>query len=263
MPEIKIKIDLTTHEKLKQLAKEDDRSLTKYIERGLKYLANLPNGYHTQSTNQFATALPFPTEIKAITYEKTKPPKPTPTTTQEQKQKKKAKLYAYFKKKFKSVYSSYMPTSDTLPACFRPAAMDYLLIKYNDEMAIDNFIDTQLEYINFEDPEYDFYIYESEIEKREQKLIIPYTQNHIYNQVKEYVLAHSHDDYSSSIPSLSEALYHMIEYPTSIYDNLVYFSEPLTHDPHSSFFYECFSDFDSIPPEDFVRAFIWKDEENN
>lgn len=44
MPEIKIKIAQNVHEKLKEYAKEDDRSLTKYIERGLQYLANNP--YH-------------------------------------------------------------------------------------------------------------------------------------------------------------------------------------------------------------------------
>lgn len=44
MPVINIKLDEYVHKKLKEYAKEDDRSLTKYIERGLKYLADHP--YH-------------------------------------------------------------------------------------------------------------------------------------------------------------------------------------------------------------------------
>lgn len=44
MPEIKIKLDPDTHQKLKEYAKEDYRSLTNYITLGLKYLADHP--YH-------------------------------------------------------------------------------------------------------------------------------------------------------------------------------------------------------------------------
>ena len=70
MPEIKIKIDISTREKLKQQAKEDDRSLAKYLERGLKYLADIPGGYHTQTTTTDSTnivdlsSLPEGTTIK-------------------------------------------------------------------------------------------------------------------------------------------------------------------------------------------------------
>lgn len=51
MSEIKIKLDEETHEKLKMLAKDDDRSLTKYITRGLIYLANMPVPYHKKIDN--------------------------------------------------------------------------------------------------------------------------------------------------------------------------------------------------------------------
>lgn len=44
MPEIKVKLPPEVHQKLKDYAEEDDRSLTKYIERGLKYLSDNP--YH-------------------------------------------------------------------------------------------------------------------------------------------------------------------------------------------------------------------------
>lgn len=51
MPEIKIKIDEITRETLKQQAKSDDRSLAKYLERGLRYLAEKPGGYHLEGNN--------------------------------------------------------------------------------------------------------------------------------------------------------------------------------------------------------------------
>jgi hypothetical protein len=44
MPELKIKIPPEVHQTLKNYAKEDERSLSKYIERGLKYLSDHP--YH-------------------------------------------------------------------------------------------------------------------------------------------------------------------------------------------------------------------------
>lgn len=47
MPELKIKIPPEVHQILKNYAKEDDRSLSKYIERGLKYLSDHP--YHKQN----------------------------------------------------------------------------------------------------------------------------------------------------------------------------------------------------------------------
>lgn len=46
MPKLIIEIDPDTHEKLKSQAKEDDRSLNKYLIRGLKYLANMPVPYY-------------------------------------------------------------------------------------------------------------------------------------------------------------------------------------------------------------------------
>lgn len=46
MPKIQIEIPNDAYQKLKLHAKDDDRSLTKYITRGVQYLSNIPNGYH-------------------------------------------------------------------------------------------------------------------------------------------------------------------------------------------------------------------------
>lgn len=46
MPKLIIEIEPETHKKLKMLALDDDRSLNKYITRGLEYLANMPTPYH-------------------------------------------------------------------------------------------------------------------------------------------------------------------------------------------------------------------------
>lgn len=46
MSKIILDIPEETHEKLKALAKDDDRSLVKYIIHGLEYLVNMPVPYH-------------------------------------------------------------------------------------------------------------------------------------------------------------------------------------------------------------------------
>lgn len=56
MPEIKIKLDPDTHQKLKEYAKEDYRSLTNYITLGLKYLADHP--YHRPGIQSAPYTLP-------------------------------------------------------------------------------------------------------------------------------------------------------------------------------------------------------------
>ena len=42
MPKIQIEIPDIYYKKLKEFAKDDDRSLTKYITRGVIYLASIP-----------------------------------------------------------------------------------------------------------------------------------------------------------------------------------------------------------------------------
>ena len=49
MPKLIIELNPDTHKKLKMLALDDDRSLNKYLIRGLEYLANMPVPYHKLS----------------------------------------------------------------------------------------------------------------------------------------------------------------------------------------------------------------------
>ena len=53
MSEIRINLDEKTHEKLKKFAEADDRSLTKYIQRGLVFLSNIPDGYHKHEPDDY------------------------------------------------------------------------------------------------------------------------------------------------------------------------------------------------------------------
>lgn len=51
MSKIQIDIPKDVYEKLKKQAEDDDRSLTKYIIRGLKFLSEIPEGYHKTNAN--------------------------------------------------------------------------------------------------------------------------------------------------------------------------------------------------------------------
>ena len=72
-----------TNEKLKALAKDDERSLSKYLERGLIYLANIPGGYHTSIPTSIPHNTPggmqIPDTPPVITVSTT--PSSTPNTT--------------------------------------------------------------------------------------------------------------------------------------------------------------------------------------
>ena len=66
MPKLIIELDADTHKKLKLQAVEDDRSLNKYLTRGLEYLANMPVPYYklVNNTSQPQTYIPpTPTSI--------------------------------------------------------------------------------------------------------------------------------------------------------------------------------------------------------
>ena len=71
MPKLIIELEPDTHKKLKMLALDDDRSLIKYITRGLEYLANMPVPYHRIIGG--AGIIPTPVEQQPFIY--------TPTTT--------------------------------------------------------------------------------------------------------------------------------------------------------------------------------------
>lgn len=72
MPKLIIELEPDTHKKLKMLALDDDRSLNKYITRGLEYLANMPTPYHRIIGEPGVTPTLAPTQQPFI-Y--------TPTTT--------------------------------------------------------------------------------------------------------------------------------------------------------------------------------------
>ena len=74
MPKLIIELEPDTHKKLKMLALDDDRSLIKYITRGLEYLANMPTPYHRIIGGQGV----MPTPAEQITQQ---PFVYTPTTT--------------------------------------------------------------------------------------------------------------------------------------------------------------------------------------
>lgn len=71
MPKIQIDIPDDAYQRLKIQAQDDDRSLTKYLARGMVYLANIPEGYHNQKSidpNAInLSALPEGTTIKTTT----------------------------------------------------------------------------------------------------------------------------------------------------------------------------------------------------
>ena len=74
MPELKIKLPDEIHQKLKELAKDDERSLAQYIIRGLKYLSEMPTPYHKLLNINTAPGVYVPTQV------------PTPATPQPQAQ---------------------------------------------------------------------------------------------------------------------------------------------------------------------------------
>ena len=128
------------------------------------------------------------------------------------------------------------------PAAFSPSSIDYILLTHPDNTSLDAYIDTldEMSYTDVTDPEHEFYLYQNEIEKREQKLIIPVDENEIYNTVKNYCLIHD----------LSDVLYHIMEYPGDpVYDNILYFLE--SHD--------CESLIAGIPQQDVSKAFTWEE----
>lgn len=78
MSKITLSMSKETNEKLKALAKDDERSLSKYLERGLIYLANIPGGYHTS----IPTSIPTPIRRTVIDFDQPAPQPTPPTQTQ-------------------------------------------------------------------------------------------------------------------------------------------------------------------------------------
>ena len=118
MPEIKIKLDPDTHQKLKEYAKEDYRSLTNYITLGLKYLADHP--YHRPGMSSTPSTYPdntntmsIPTEIngvqvKGVQFATKKQEKElSPIEQQIQQNKLKDQRYKWIEKTIDRLYPEY------------------------------------------------------------------------------------------------------------------------------------------------------------
>lgn len=230
MPEIKVTLDPEVHQKLKEYAKEDDRSLKKYIERGLKYLADNP--YHNKPGIVYSPVFhapampeqPYPYTVTAtsatleqlqeqgITQIKFKSQNQKTLTpeeeklqqlkTQQQLDKIKEQRTRFLKQKADEIL-------DFLP--------DYLVD--NDQEAIDFVLnayptnDEILTYLNkVKNGEVSAnplqYVYEPEINSREQRLLLPADQNETYQKIKTYALKNE----------LTDQLYRLLEYPHFDFD---------------------------------------------
>lgn len=228
MPEIKITLDTEIHQKLKEYAKEDDRSLKKYIERGLEYLANNP--YHNRPyTPAFYPEQPYPytypntitatAQTSTPTLEqlqeqgitqikfKNQPNQKTLTPeeerlqqlkTQQQLDKIKEQRIRFLKQKADEILGflpDYIIDNDQ-------EAIDFTLNAYptNDEIV------TYLNKVkNGELPENLLRsgLYLEEIHEREERLLLPVDKNETYQKIKTYALKNG----------LTDQLYHILEYP--------------------------------------------------
>lgn len=221
MPEIKVTLDPDVHQKLKEYAKENGRSLTNYIERVLTFSANSPSN-PLKDTFVFATSVPASTTptptleqlqeqgISQIKFNKT--PTSTPLTpeeeklqqlkTQQQLDKIKEQRTRFLKQKADEIL-------DFLP--------DYLID--NDQEAIDFVLnayptnDEILTYLNkVKNGEVSAnplqYVYEPEINNREQRLLLPANKNETYQKIKTYALKNE----------LTDQLYRLLEYPHFDFD---------------------------------------------
>lgn len=216
MPEIKVKIDPTTHEKLKKFAKDDRRSLTQYIIIGLEYLSNIPNGYHktpidTLIQSQSAQSLTLE-QLKEAGVKDFKFNKPeTPLTEDEQllaqqkldleKQKIKKKRIAMLKENSMKILGYLLPYLEKDDQ----KTIDYVLAKYPTDEDI-------VQYLNSIDSneEYD---YQREIENLEDSLPHPLSEE--YEKIKYYCIIHNN----------TYELYQLLLYPSKIqienYDHII------------------------------------------
>lgn len=243
MPEIKVKIDDITHEKLKNFAKDDRRSLTQYIIIGLEYLSNIPNGYHKTPIEKLSQII----QPQYISYPDTlQPPfipvsqtpltlnqlreagvkdfkfdKPsTPLTPDEQilaqqkldleKQKIRKKRIAMLKENSMKILGYLLPYLEKDDQ----NTIDFVLNKYpteEDIIAYLNDIKADMDTMDTTDAyEYD---YQREIEQLEAALPHPLAEE--YEKIKSYCMVHDN----------TYELYQLLLYPSPIqienYDHII------------------------------------------
>lgn len=233
MPEIKVTLDPKVHQKLKEYAKEDDRSLKKYIERGLKYLADNP--YHNRPGIVYSPVFhtpampeqPYPYTVTTTSAPQT----PTleqlqeqgvtqikfknqnnQTLTPEQQELQQLKMQHKFdtlkeqrtrflKQKANEMLNftlPYLENNDQKTINFildkYPTNDD--IIKYLQEVKLaDESLENQDDVFSYE--------YEQEIKDREEKLLLPVDNNEIYRKIRAYAIKNE----------LTTQLYHLLEYP--------------------------------------------------
>lgn len=241
MHEIKVKIDDITHEKLKNFAKDDRRSLTQYIIIGLEYLSNIPNGYHktpiqldTPHTPQY---IPYPDTLQPpfIPVSQTPPPltlnqlreagvkdfkfdKSLPTADEQllahqkldiEKQKIRKKRIAMLKENSMQILGYLLPYLEKDDQ----KTIDFVLNKYPTEEDIIAYLnDIKNDDENSDTYDYD-YDYQIEIEHLEAALPHPLAEE--YQKIKSYCIVHD----------LTYELYQLLLYPSPIqienYDHII------------------------------------------
>lgn len=236
MPEIKVTLDPDVHQKLKEYAKEDDRSLKKYIERGLKYLADNP--YHNRPGVIYSPVFPAPA-IPEQSYPYTVTATQTPTLNLEQLQEQgvtqikfknnqanqktvtpeqqelqqlkvqrqfdtlKEQRIRFLKQKANEILDFTLPYLENNDQKIINFILDKYptnddIIKYLQEVKL---ADESLE--NQDDDNLFSYEYEQDIKDREEKLLLPVETNETYRKIRAYAIKNN----------LTTQLYHLLEYP--------------------------------------------------
>lgn len=234
MPEIKVTLDPEVHQKLKEYAKEDDRSLKKYIERGLKYLADNP--YHNRPSVVYSPVFPTPAmpeqsypytvmatsatptleqlQEQGITQIKFKSQNQK-TLTSEQQELQQLKMQRQFdtlkeqRTRFLKQKANEM-LDFTLPYLENndQKTINFILDKYptNDDI-IKYLQEVKLADENLTNQDDDdnlfLYEYEQDIKDREEKLLLPVETNETYRKIRAYAIKNK----------LTTQLYHLLEYP--------------------------------------------------
>lgn len=216
MPEIKVKIDPITHEKLKNFAENDERSLSKYLERGLKYLSNIPNGYHktpieklvSQSQSQSFTLEQLLEQLKEAgikDFKFNKPENPDKQILAQQKLELTQQKLDLEKEKIKNKRSNFLKEQSEkilgypLPYLTDQYITDYVLNEYPTNEEITAYL-TKLQEEGYEIE--DSYKYSQEISEYEEAINI----TDEYKKIKAYCIAHG----------LSHDLLDLLQYPSSI-----------------------------------------------
>lgn len=238
MPEIKVALDPEVHQKLKEYAKEDDRSLKKYIERGLKFLADNPYHnrpgivyspvFHTPTTPDQPYPYPYPYTVTAtqtptlnleqlqeqgVTQIKFKNNQANQkTVTPEQQELQQLKIQRQFdtlkeqrvrflKQKAEEILDFTLPYLENNDQ----KTINFVLDKYptNDDI-IKYLQDIKLADENMDNQDDVFsYEYEQDIKDREEKLLLPEENNETYRKIRAYAIKNN----------LTAHLYHLLEYP--------------------------------------------------